>query len=242
MASKSENIYISKETIKRLAKDVKDIYKNPLEEHGIYYIHDEDDILKGQALIIGPKNTPYSYGNYLFTFKYPSNYPFSPPIVTYYTNDGLTRFNPNLYKNGKVCISILNTWKGPQWTSCQTISSILLCICASVMNDTPLLNEPGITNNHEDYNNYNKIINYKNYEIAIAEVISNNKYKLNFPKLHSIICENFLKNYENIIINLNSNLIFDNEEIEINIYRMKVKTTFKNIKNKIENIYKLLKN
>ena len=131
MASKSENIYISKETIKRLAKDVKDIYKNPLEEHGIYYIHDEDDILKGQALIIGPKNTPYSYGNYLFTFKYPSNYPFSPPIVTYYTNDGLTRFNPNLYKNGKVCISILNTWKSSMDIMSNNIKHIIvyLCLC-----------------------------------------------------------------------------------------------------------------
>ena len=64
MTSKKNEIFITKETIKRLAKDVKDIYDNPLEQHGIYYIHNEDDILSGQALIIGPKDTPYCYGNY----------------------------------------------------------------------------------------------------------------------------------------------------------------------------------
>ena len=128
MASNVSEIFITKETIKRLAKDVKEIYTNPLEQHGIYYFHSEDDILSGQALIIGPKNTPYTYGNYLFTFRFPPDYPVKPPTVTYHTNDGITRFNPNLYRSGKVCISILNTWKGPQWTSCQSIYSILIII------------------------------------------------------------------------------------------------------------------
>ena len=51
--------------------------------------------------------------------------------LNYLTNDGKTRFNPNLYRNGKVCISLLNTWKGEQWTSCQTIESILLSLVES---------------------------------------------------------------------------------------------------------------
>ena len=83
-------------------------------------------MLVGYALIIGPKDTPYAYGNFLFKFLFPYDYPHTPPKVTYHTNDGYTRFNPNLYKSGKVCISLLNTWKGEQWTGCQTIKSILL--------------------------------------------------------------------------------------------------------------------
>ena len=242
MADKNKNIFISKDTIKRLAKDVKDIYNNPLEEHGIYYIHNEDDILSGQALIIGPKDTPYRYGNYLFSFKFPNDYPAKPPIVTYHTNDGLTRFNPNLYRSGKVCISILNTWKGPQWTSCQTISSILLCICSSILTDTPLLNEPGIKMQHEDYNNYNKIITYKNYEIAIANIVSNDKIKNNFSELHEIINKKFLENYDNIMIDLEKNIKFDNEIIETLIYKMKVRTSYKNVKKNLKELNKLLKN
>ena len=52
------SLVISKETISRLIKDVKEIIKNPLESHGIYYKHDEEDLLKGKALIIGPQGTP----------------------------------------------------------------------------------------------------------------------------------------------------------------------------------------
>ena len=54
-----------KENINRLIKDIRTIKKNPLTEHNIYYAHDEDNILKGYALIIGPKDTPY-YGGFYF--------------------------------------------------------------------------------------------------------------------------------------------------------------------------------
>lgn len=56
---------ISKETIQRLLKDVKNIIKNPLIDNGIHYYHDEEDMMKGYALIIGPEDTPY-FGGYYF--------------------------------------------------------------------------------------------------------------------------------------------------------------------------------
>ena len=62
---------ISKETISRLVNDVKNIIKNPLSEHGIYYQHDEADMLKGYALIVGPEDTPYFGGFYFFEFSFP---------------------------------------------------------------------------------------------------------------------------------------------------------------------------
>ena len=117
---------ISKDTISRLLKDVRQMIKHPLTDNNIYYIHDDTDILKGYALIIGPSDTPYFGGFYFFELHYPADYPHSPPIVIYSTNGENVRFNPNLYVTGKVCISILNTWRGEQWTSCQTISTILL--------------------------------------------------------------------------------------------------------------------
>ena len=66
--NKDTNI-VTRDTIKRLAKDVKDIIKTPLTDNGIYYVHDENDILKGYALIIGPPDTPYSGGYYFFKFQ-----------------------------------------------------------------------------------------------------------------------------------------------------------------------------
>ena len=104
---------------KRIILDITDLNKSPIDN--IYYFPDEDNIMNGHALIIGPENTPYRYGNYLFHFKFTEEYPFSPPKVNYLSNDGITRFNPNLYRNGKVCLSILNTWQGEKWSACQTI-------------------------------------------------------------------------------------------------------------------------
>ena len=145
---------ISKETITRLLKDVKQIMKNPLTENGIYYIHDDTDILKGYALIIGPSDTPYFGGNYFFEFTYPADYPHTPPAVKYWTNGNNVRFNPNLYVCGKVCVSLLNTWRGDQWTSCQSISTVLLTLCTLLCKD-PLLNEPGVEKGHRDMTAYN---------------------------------------------------------------------------------------
>ena len=53
--------------------------------------------------------------------------------------------NPNLYENGKVCLSILGTWSGPGWTTACTLSSVLLSI-QSLLNENPIHNEPGWEN------------------------------------------------------------------------------------------------
>ena len=161
---------LSSITIKRLVKDVKFIMDNSLENENIFYNHDEENILNGFALIIGPKNTPYENGIYLFKFIFPDNYPFSPPKVEFHTTDGYTRFHPNLYINKYVCLSILNTWQGESWTSCQSIYSILLTL-QSILNDKPLINEPGIKSNNNDINNYNNLIKYKNLELTIIKFL-----------------------------------------------------------------------
>jgi ubiquitin-protein ligase len=71
-------ITITRETISRILKDVKQSINNPLSDNGIYYSHDDSDMLKGYALIIGPSETPYFGGNYFFEFNYPNDYPHSP--------------------------------------------------------------------------------------------------------------------------------------------------------------------
>lgn len=192
--------FITKETANRLLKDVKQIIKNPLTDNGIYYVHDDVDLLKGYALIIGPSDTPYFGGNYFFQFNYPTDYPHSPPKVTYCTNDGRIRFNPNLYKEGRVCISILNTWRGEQWTSCQTISTVLLTLC-TLLCKNPLLNEPGVTEGHRDIHNYNEIIEYANLNVAVADIVQRKKgvYMPFFENFYPFIKENFIKNYDALL-------------------------------------------
>ena len=59
---------ISKNTIERIAKDIKFIRKNPLHDNGIYYKHSDEELLTGYALIVGPKDSYYQGGFYLFKF------------------------------------------------------------------------------------------------------------------------------------------------------------------------------
>ena len=194
------NIVLSKDAVKRLLSDVKNIMKNPLNDNGIYYIHDDEDLLKGYALIIGPEGTPYFGGNYFFEFKYPEDYPHSPPSVVYYTTGDNIRFNPNLYTSGKVCISILNTWRGEQWTSCQTISTVLLTLC-TLLCVNPLLNEPGIGIGHSDMKKYTSIIEYKNIDIAVLKMASMHPsyYPSKFKHFHPIVKEEFSKHKDALL-------------------------------------------
>jgi ubiquitin-conjugating enzyme E2 Z len=191
---------ISKETISRLLKDVKQIMKNPLTENGIYYIHDDTDILKGYALIIGPSETPYFGGNYFFEFNYPADYPHTPPDVKYWTNGNNVRFNPNLYVCGKVCVSLLNTWRGDQWTSCQSISTVLLTLCTLLCKD-PLLNEPGVEKGHRDMIAYDEIIQFANIDIAICDIVDKKQgvFVPFFENFYPFVRENFNKNFDKII-------------------------------------------
>jgi len=192
---KNNPVVISKDTMNRLIKDVKEIIQHPLSDNSIYYSHDEENMLKGYAMIIGPSDTPYFGGYYFFELNFPVNYPYSPPHIIYCTNAEKIRFNPNLYVNGKVCLSLLNTWKGEQWTSCQTISSILLTIC-TILIKNPLLNEPGIKRDHHDFEKYNTIIQYKNIDIAILQILQKKigVFLDQFKVFDTEIKDNFKKN------------------------------------------------
>ena len=230
--------FITKDVISRLLKDVKHIFKNPLTENGIYYIHDDSDIMKGYALIIGPSDTPYFGGNYFFEFNYPADYPHSPPKVTYFTNGNNIRFNPNLYVCGKVCVSLLNTWRGDQWTSCQSISTVLLTLC-SLLSKDPLLNEPGVDKKHLDMKPYDEIIQYSNIDIAVCDIVrkKNGIFMPFFENFYPFIKENFLKNYDKLLEfaeNKNKEFDLSLKEFRTGFYNMKVNVDYNNIIEKLK--------
>ena len=249
MNTKRENPgqkFITSATTKRLLSDVKTIYKNPLDSQGIYYRHDEKDILKGYALVFGPQDSLYDSGAYLFEVTYPDNYPHSPPVLKFCTGDGHVRFNPNLYRNGKVCLSLLNTWRGEGWSACQTISSVLVTI-ASILTDKPLLNEPGVTEQHQDFANYNEIIRFKNYQIAILGMLDEKGGSLpgEFMHFRETILENFKANSERVIekVEVLEKLHPEPFGVATSLYSLNVTVNYKKILKDLKSKYrKLTKN
>lgn len=67
-----------------------------------------------RVLILGPPGTPYHDAPHLIDFWVnPAKYPFEPPVAHFHSwTRGMGRCNPNLYEDGKVCLSVLNTWQG----------------------------------------------------------------------------------------------------------------------------------
>nr|AIE96972.1 ubiquitin-conjugating enzyme E2 Z-like (UBE2Z) [uncultured marine group II/III euryarchaeote AD1000_88_G11] len=223
---------------RRLLRDITNLIKNPLTDQGIYYIHDEDNILHGKALVIGPSDTLYSGGFFLFEFNFPYDYPYSPPKVLFKTAGDNIRFHPNLYRNGKVCLSLLNTWKGEGWTSCQTIRSILLTL-VTLFHNKPLLNEPGISESYHDFKKYNEIIDYKNIDVAIYGIASQKLFPVGFFSFYTFIKKHFLENYETIQKKLQKTT---EKKITVTIYNMRnIKIDYPKLKEKLDRLYQKLK-
>ena len=128
-------------------------------------------------MILGPPGTPYSLGLFHFDMSFPPDYPNSPPTVHITTTGGgMVRFNPNLYANGKVCLSILGTWRtehsGEQWSAVQSVSSVLLSI-QSLLHDTPYHNEPSFEadDGGGGPQRYNDKIYHETLRHAVCEVM-----------------------------------------------------------------------
>ena len=98
-----------------------------------------------QALIVPHRDTPYANGVFVFDILLPADYPNSPPrVVILTTGGGRVRFNPNLYADGKVCLSLLGTWKGPGWDAQHsTLLQVLISIQSLIFVEKPFFNEPG---------------------------------------------------------------------------------------------------
>jgi ubiquitin-conjugating enzyme E2 Z len=184
----------------RIVTDIIDFNNNRPDDIYIYF--DKKDVKKIYAMIIGPTETPYYGGFFFFEIVFPDNYPTTSPSVKFLTTDGNVRFNPNLYANGKVCLSILGTWSGPKWEPVMTLKSVLLSI-QSLMNQMPLRNEPGFENVKDTDTvclQYTQYVQYNTYRVAILNVLENKlKYSFNlFEIFNNEIIYNFKKNYNNL--------------------------------------------
>lgn len=113
---------------------------------GVWVRSFEDRLDLMSVLIEGPKNTPYEDGLFAFDIQLGHDYPVSPPLCHYisYCSD---RLNPNLYEDGKVCVSLLGTWSGrgsEVWCpNSSTLLQVIVSIQGLILVDEPYYNEAG---------------------------------------------------------------------------------------------------
>lgn len=97
------------------------------------------------VMIRGPEKTPYEDGLFFFDFQLSADYPKAPPLCHYisYCSD---RLNPNLYEDGKVCVSLLGTWSGKGtevWTLHSNLLQVIVSIQGLILVSEPYFNEAG---------------------------------------------------------------------------------------------------
>lgn len=166
-----ENQEPSPSCLLRVKQDIAEIKADPLP--GIYVSHEENDLTKFHAIVVGPSGTPYEGGFFQFFMKCPANYPMQPPLVRLMTTDaGRVQFNPNLYSCGKVCLSILGTWPGPAWSPAQSVSSVMISI-QSLLNEEPYYNEPGFENtmSPDESKSYNDKLQHETIRVAVCDAV-----------------------------------------------------------------------
>jgi len=149
----------------------------------IFVRSDDEKSTLLKAVITGPEGTPYTGGVYEFDIYFPTKYPAVPPKVTFRTTgNGTVRFNPNLYNEGKVCLSLLGTWEGAQgeqWNAeTSTIIQVLISIQSLILCAEPYYNEPGFERNYgtsvgnAESNRYNEEVFKNNLKFAILSQLA----------------------------------------------------------------------
>ncbi|XP_055548820.1 (E3-independent) E2 ubiquitin-conjugating enzyme [Wyeomyia smithii] len=112
---------------------------------GVWVRTFEDRLDLFSVMIEGPRKTPYEGGLFLFDIQLGQDYPSVPPLCHYisYCSD---RLNPNLYEDGKVCVSLLGTWSGKgteMWGPNSTLLQVIVSIQGLILVDEPYFNEAG---------------------------------------------------------------------------------------------------
>ncbi|KAB7499703.1 Ubiquitin-conjugating enzyme E2 Z [Armadillidium nasatum] len=180
----------------RIKRDLTALFKEPLP--GIFAIPDEKNFCLVHCLILGPFETPYEGGYFHFAVRFGPSYPIHPPRVRMLTTGGgKVRFNPNLYSNGKVCLSILG-----------------------LLNDKPYFNEPGFKTEHYygESDKYNIYLTHETIRISVCSQLEQcygdkRKQKAIPAELAEVMRESFLDLYSDYIETCNKYKHLDGQEM-----------------------------
>jgi len=117
--------------LRRLQREYSEIQQDPPSNCTAGPVSDAD-FFTWKAMIFGPAESPFQGGVFNLTIRFPSDYPFKPPIVTFSTKI----YHPNINAAGGICLDILKQ----QWSPALTISKVLLSILSLLTDANP--NDP----------------------------------------------------------------------------------------------------
>jgi ubiquitin-conjugating enzyme E2 A len=146
----------------RITKELKKLLSDDKLE-GIV-IEEPQDIMRWNVKIKGAPGTFYEDGIFDMLIRFDEDYPVKPPSVKFLT----PMFHPNIYRDGKICVDILQYH---EWTPSQNIRTILISIQSLLMDPNPA--SPA---NREAAELYGKDI--KEYEKKVRQFIKENHGKL----------------------------------------------------------------
>ena len=139
---------------KRVAKEHR-ILRTPSNlPKGVYVRSWESRLDLLRILIIGPEGTPYALAPFTIDFYLPPGFPVAPPEAYFHSwtlpsgLGGVGRVNPNLYEDGKICLSLLGTWesggKSEGWSAGRsTLLQVIVSLLGLVLVKQPYFNEAG---------------------------------------------------------------------------------------------------
>ncbi|CAK3764110.1 E2 E3 hybrid ubiquitin- ligase UBE2O [Lecanosticta acicola] len=139
--------------VKRTQKEHKILSDPKTLPEGVYIRSWESRLDLLRVLIVGPTETPYAHAPFVVDFYLPPTFPTEPPMVHFHSwpshsaIGAIGRVNPNLYEDGKICLSVLGTWegnKGESWNAAQsTLLQVVVSLLGLVLVREPYYNEAG---------------------------------------------------------------------------------------------------
>jgi len=148
--------------LKRLQAELKQLTVEP---NYFYTVEPEPkNFYVWNVLLIGPPDSPFEGGIFKCQFRFTQDYPNKAPEFKFITN----LFHPNIYKDGKVCISILHEGKdewgyediSERWNPSHSVNSVLMSILS--MLSTPNFESPANVDAsvmwRNDWESYKKIV------------------------------------------------------------------------------------
>ena len=114
---------------KRFIRDYRNLVRSSGWEESGYCVVNPEATQSGRfrVYVRGGSDTPYEDAAFLFEIDVRTvDYPHCPPRVTFVNPRNAPRVHPNLYPEGKVCLSILGTFSGPPWSALMSFENLVL--------------------------------------------------------------------------------------------------------------------